>query len=325
MKSSFLLPVLLLQFICANANPEPIITTQYAEVYGYQTYKAKTYSDTTYTPVLTYYKLVTPTDVPSNGLLTHTGSVWNDPDVTVIEIYLPKPTTASTTRQRTKATRTFQYYDYTPTSTISTSYVLPLTYTPFKSCLQTWTHITTISVMNYYPTVKNPVIISTIFETQTYWDESEPTTRTVHVGLLGSTDVPKSILESSSAIYEPSGMSYCYVPTAICSTPTATATGGSAVEPSCTTTFSWDKNVKYPGLVSGPGSSTDVGPDSLNNKPAGSSPEQTTTVAVLEAAKSSAMKCDVVGLWWTAMVSIVGLFVLFELLFGPLSFWRPSK
>lgn len=295
----FLLALLLFQSICVNAVPEPAFTTKYYEHDGETTVEAWTRLRTTYPAyVEEYYHEVLPTGVPTSILSTF--GTYTDrsvyPYVTELHIILP-----SGDAPRVSTTYTYPTYTYSAwTRPAQTTYVVPITYTAFESCSQTWTHITTISLNRFDAADvkdKTVVIISTLLSESTPYFDATPITVTDYVALVSPTDVPKAILSSTSSELEPWGMEFCWQPTEICSTPTAAATATKKEEPSCRTTFTYDPKSKYPGLVSGSGSSTDI-----NGSYAKSKENSTSTPAPEEVAKpeSVAGSMRVLDAWWIA-------------------------
>ncbi|TGO56149.1 hypothetical protein BOTNAR_0229g00150 [Botryotinia narcissicola] len=231
---SLLIPCLFLAPILAA--PAPYIVTSYVELSVYTHLEAETLSGTTYSAeVETITRGVVPNATPvANAIetLTDTSAYAH---ITIIEVVL-------TPGSGSRPTSTYDYY--ATTTTLQTSFVVPITYTPYPKCTgtaQNWTYVTTvpISVPTIVASIISPSVLTTSVSRYTYYDDSVSAATFVNA-VLNPTDVAADTLASASANYEPYSMSYCYTPTTTCTTILSTA--------SCTPTW------VYPGYDSTLGS-----------------------------------------------------------------------
>ncbi|KAH6671017.1 hypothetical protein B0J14DRAFT_618443 [Halenospora varia] len=247
MKVSFLLPALLHALCVSSAPapaPEPYVVTSYVELSIY-TYSGTTRSTTTRTEsYYTYTKGIIPTVTSVSAISTYTDdSIYNHVSIVNIVVVPGQGTTSSYDRSATATTPTM-------------SYAVPITYTPNPTCSQNWKFVTNVPV--YIPSIVRsqlvPVSTSTSISTRTY-QEYKPTTTTSVVGILNPTDVDPADLSSASSYYKPyqATYSYCYSPTTIC--PTASA--------SCYT--SWSSNSGSSGSSGSSSSSSSRYYDSYYN------------------------------------------------------------
>ena len=216
-KSLFLLPALLHAF-CVFAAPAPYVVTSYVElsIYtdeGYTTSAGHTQVDQS---LYTYTEDVIPTITPlPSAISTYTeDSIYTH--VSIVEIVLPPGSGSEPT------------IDYAAYSTsIDTSYVVPVTYTPPATCTgENWTYTTNVPVWvpDLVAIQLSPVTVSASATTYTY-DHYNPTPTTAMIAVLNPTDVDPDDLASASSSYMPYEISYCESPTSDCAE--ATCTGSS--------------------------------------------------------------------------------------------------
>lgn len=208
----------------ASAAPAPYIVTTYVVLSTYTYEDAFTERSTTIpADIETYTQIVAAPTTPVSALTTiTTDSSYTH--VTILEVVLPTGTAPS-----------YSSYD---TAALSTSYLVPITYTPLPSCTsQNWTFTTNVPVYVPDMVVLPPVTTYISASTQTY-AHYNPTPTTDIIAVLNPTDVNAEDLADASSEYMPYYMSYCYTPTTYCSTPTS----GAAV---CTPTFTYDSSSEY--------------------------------------------------------------------------------
>ncbi|RDW78250.1 hypothetical protein BP5796_06102 [Coleophoma crateriformis] len=241
---SLFLPSTLLFAICTFAAPAPYVVTSYVQVSVY-TYGGESDAYTTYpTTEYTYTEEVVPTATPVTNAISTATDASSYADVTLVNIILP-PGSGRTT--------TANYDGYS--STTSTSYVVPVTYTPSATCTgQNWTFVTNlpVDIPSIVQTQLTPATITPTVASYTYYYDNNRITRTTAmIAVLDPTDVPADTISSLSSDYAPYYMSYCYTPTTYCETSLATAT--------CTPTFAYDPGYGYSGSTSPSSSSTYYG------------------------------------------------------------------
>jgi hypothetical protein len=210
----FLLPAVLHPIVFAA----PYIVTNYVEL---SIYTEQGYTESDYTQSATAYTesfFVTPDTTPFSALTTYTADS-NYNDLTIINIVLPTGVAKGVTIDD---------------SSLETSYVVPITYTPSATCSQqNWSFTTDVPI--YVPSqVQLPVeTVSTAVSTYTYiYYDLRPTPTTNIIAVLNPTDVDAGDLASASSYNEPYGLSYCYTPTTYCATASSV--------PTCTPTFVYD-------------------------------------------------------------------------------------
>ena len=224
MKSLLLLPALLQSIVFAA----PYIVTNYVEL---SIYTESGYTESDYTQSATSYTetfIGTPVTTPFSPLSTYTADSNYD-DLTIINVVIPSGVAKEIT---------------IGDSSVQTSYVVPITYTPSATCSQNWTFTTDVPI--YLPSqVQLPAMtLSTAVTTDTYlYYDLRPTPTTNIVAVLNPTDVDAGDLASASSYNEPYGLSYCYTPTTYCATSSST----SAI---CTPTFVYDSTSSESGYDS---------------------------------------------------------------------------
>ncbi|ESZ91753.1 hypothetical protein SBOR_7860 [Sclerotinia borealis F-4128] len=242
MRSILLIPCLFLAQIFAA--PAPYIVTSYVELSIYTYEAAETLQSTTYSAELQTLSVgVIPNATPvTNAIKTVTDSSAYA-HVTIIEVLLP-PGSGH------RPTSTYDYF--ATTTTPSTSYVVPITYTAYPSCTgtgQNWTYITNVPI--YLPTIiaslLTPSTLTTSASTYTYYDD-RISVQTVVQAILDPSDIAADALVSASSAYIPYSMEYCYTPTTTCTTYLSTAT--------CTPTWVYPSSRYTSGSGSGSGSSS---------------------------------------------------------------------
>ncbi|TGO87942.1 hypothetical protein BPOR_0194g00130 [Botrytis porri] len=226
----FLAPIL--------AVPAPYIVTSYVEVSVYTYVEAETLLSTTYSAkVETLTHGVVPNATPVTNAIETVTDTSAYAHVTIVEVVLP-PGSGS------RPTSTYDYY--ATTTDVRTSFVVPITYIPYPSCVgtaQNWTYVTNvpISIPTIVANVIAPTVLTTSVSKYTYYDDSV-SVKTYINAILNPTDVAADTLASASANYEPYSMSYCYTPTTTCTTILSTVT--------CTPTW------RYPSYDSSSGDSS---------------------------------------------------------------------
>lgn len=208
---AFLLLALLLQSICVSSAP-PYTVTQYVQLSaGYTvTYREAFTSVSRSTYEYTY--TVTPTGTPTNAIRTFTDTT-SLPQVTIVNIVLPAQLTSSTS---------YDYYAYTRSSrtsyasSVTTDYVVPVTYVPSANCSQKWTHVTNVPITlpPILQGVITPVGIATTTQEFLYFSWSLTSIKAT----LAATDIPSNLLSAASTRGIPYGLTSCAKPTTTCYT-----------------------------------------------------------------------------------------------------------
>lgn len=214
MGTTFFLLALLLQSICVSSAP-PYTVTQYIRLSAGYT---ATYRDA-FTSVsrstYEYTFAVTPTGTPTNGIRTIVDTT-SMPEVTIVNIVLPEESKSSTSYDYDAYTRSTRS---SYVSTVSTNYVVPVTYTPSANCSQKWTHVTNVPIAlpSILQGVITPVGVATTTQSFVYftWDPLTSIQAT-----LAATDVPSSLLSYASLVGKPYGLTSCAKPTTSCYTTT---------------------------------------------------------------------------------------------------------
>ena len=210
MKSSFLLPAVL-HALCISvaAAPAPYLVTSYAEE-SLVTYPG--YIEVGYTTeaqsVYTVTQEIVPTVTPIPSAITTYTQKPEYTHLTVIQVILPPGSGTEPT------------IDYAAYSTsIYTSYVVPITYSKPDSCTgANWTYTTNVPVWipQAVETQLAPVTVSASATTYSY-DHLVPTPVTVMIAVLNPTDVNADDLASASSSYIPYQVKLCESPTTECS------------------------------------------------------------------------------------------------------------